>query len=658
MSTHLSPKHCRTLEEASGIALDVYEESGVRSIAHGRELPKGFSGRQRRRGPGMLFTVHRPNRETTWVFRPDEADPDNPGLKYEAMCKKLGGPGNVLYVHPSQRHLIGDKRVPVIFVEGIKKALAIVSAARIAGVEVLVVGILGVWNWLSDGEPISDMLAISLKGRKVSICFDDDVFCNPDVADGARRLAGHAVERGAALVELAYLPPSPDGSKTGADDYLASGRSYVELAATFKPFDPADLAAERLKRGDQLRAMLEDLCHTFWAAEWKGMGGHSSRDVFKVLVDVAGERAKLHEDGLRVRMSRGELARMAKVSSRTLQKAIERLENMGLIYRDNEGRRPRERGAFVLSASVNHYGEGQAAPRAATRPESDSAIGTLHLRAPRLMWSSPAFKPRRGTVTGTRRVRQGPRPEPRPAVKRLGKIRGAVVDALDVGGGAITIEDVCEVLHRSRQRDLVRFKASENGHDGPVVMLLEAGIVQWVSVVQTRREVLRLTPDWLQRLEEARQLGGETDDEVLSGRKNEDGQPSFVRHKGVETLQRERHRRKGEAFRRQDEHPADAHPANLGADGNVQELYPLDEPEHAEATEEASVSPLALTIRHYLDVHPGDACQPLGWIGATLWAYELHPGKPGPGEVRAAIEELGGERYLRERLQAAKKVAA
>src|SRR5829696_3432987 len=190
------------LFKESGNSPEVVAERGVQTTPGGRELPKGFSGRQRRRGAGILFTVHRPNGDMTSVFRPDEADPDNPGLRYEAMCKKLGGPGNVLYVHPSQRHLIGDKRVPIIFVEGIKKALAIVSAARIAGVEVLVVGILGVWNWLSDGEPISDMLAISLKGRKVSICFDDDVFCNPDVADGARRLAGHAVERGAALVEL------------------------------------------------------------------------------------------------------------------------------------------------------------------------------------------------------------------------------------------------------------------------------------------------------------------------------------------------------------------------------------------------------------------------------------------------------------------------
>src|SRR5215212_9150572 len=352
----LSAGHRRMLEVGSAIAHEVHVESGVRSIAHGRELPKGFSGRQRRRGAGILFTVHRPNGDMTSVFRPDEADPDNAGLRYEAMCKKLGGPGNVLYVHPSQRHLIGDKRVPIIFVEGIKKALAIVSAARTVGAEALVIGILGVWNWLSDGKPISDMLGIPLQGRQVLICFDDDVFTNPDVADAARRLVGHATERGAAAVKLSYLPPSGDGSKTGADDYFARGHSYREFATTFRPFDPADLAAERLKRGDRLRAMLEDLRRTFWASEWKGMGGHSSRDVYKVLVDLAPDRGKLHADGLWVRISRRELARMAKVSSRTLQKAIERLEEMGLIYRDTERPKAEAAGAFVLRANVNQYG--------------------------------------------------------------------------------------------------------------------------------------------------------------------------------------------------------------------------------------------------------------------------------------------------------------
>src|SRR3712207_6161257 len=113
------------LEETSAIARDVLEESGVYTITDGCQLPKGFSGRQRRRGSGLLFTVTRPNGGTAWVFRPDEADLEHPGLRYEAACKKLGGPGNVLYVHPSQRHLIADTSVTVMFVEGIKKALAI-----------------------------------------------------------------------------------------------------------------------------------------------------------------------------------------------------------------------------------------------------------------------------------------------------------------------------------------------------------------------------------------------------------------------------------------------------------------------------------------------------------------------------------------------------
>src|SRR5215211_793598 len=153
----LSDKHRHTHEVGSAIAPDILDSSGVHTITHGRQLPRSFCRRQRHRAPGALYEVHRPNGKKTWVFRPDEPDPENPGLKYEATCKKLGGPGNVLYVHPSQRHLLRDRRVAVIFVEGVKKALAVLSAARAAGVKVLVVGILGVWNWMANGKPIADM---------------------------------------------------------------------------------------------------------------------------------------------------------------------------------------------------------------------------------------------------------------------------------------------------------------------------------------------------------------------------------------------------------------------------------------------------------------------------------------------------------------------
>jgi hypothetical protein len=70
------------------------------------------------------------------------------------------------------------------------------------------------------------------------------------------------------------------------------------------------------------------------------------------------------------------------------------------------------------------------------------------------------------------------------------------------------------------------------------------------------------------------------------------------------------------------------------------------------------LSDLSRSIRAYLDRKPHDASQPPGWIGSTLWAYDLYPDKPSSAEVRAAIEELGGEAYLRSSLKRAREVAA
>jgi DNA-binding transcriptional ArsR family regulator len=335
------------------------------------------------------------------------------------------------------------------------------------------------------------------------------------------------------------------------------------------------------------------------------------------------DRGKLHPHGLRVKISWGELVRMAKVSSRTLKKAIERLEEMGLIYRDNEGRKPRERGAFVLRADVKHYEKDHADIRATQHVESCVTHGILHLRAPRLRWSSPAFKGRRGVVKGTRRVRLSLAPKPRPAVKRLGKLRGAVLDALDAAGGSASVVEMCEVLHRSRPRDLRR----------RVLPVLEEA-----HIVAVEDGVVTLASDWLQRLDEARELGGEID---------------------AEELARTRGELKSEAFRSQDKVEPTHHYANdSDADGHIGKLRLVGEPADTAEEEETPISSLAAAVRDYLEVHPRDACQPPGWIGSTLWAYELHPGKPTAAEIRAAIEELGGEAYLRERLDAAKGAAA
>jgi len=517
----------------------------------------------------MLFLGHRPNGETFYIFRPDALDPERPGLKYEAMPKrkpgrKHGGPGNVLYVHPGQRHLKDDISVPVIFVEGIKKALSIITAAKRDSVEVLVVAILGVWNWLSDGKPIPDMFDIPVEGREVYVCFDSDVFSNPDVSDAARRLANHLIGRGA-VVFLCYLPVGPNGSKTGADDYLARGHTYRELMALMRLYDPRDLQAERLKRGEELLLKLDYLRRAFWGAAFEGMGGRSARDVFKVLIDYALEGGKLHADGLRVKISRSELAKMAKVSTRTLQKVIERLEELGLIYRDNKTRKQRERGAFVLRANVNHYREGHAKAGESTDVETETTLSSLHLRAPRLMWSSPAFRGLRGTVADTRKVRQGPPPDSRPAITRLGKTRGAALDVLDAAGGISTVGEIYDALHpgkapdKRRPRDLVRRKKTEKGRDGLLVMLEDSGILSIDGDVVTR------TDNWLEALDEQRRLGKEIDSTDVGGHVAV----------GAETVARRRLEAKGRAFREWSNgtlQVSDHWTNNPEADGHVEDL--------------------------------------------------------------------------------------
>ena len=96
---------------------------------------------------------------------------------------------------------------------------------------------------------------------------------------------------------------------------------------------------------------------------------------------------------------------------------------------------------------------------------------------------------------------------------------------------------------------------------------------------------------------------------------------------------RVRKRRVSEAGRKALEESYAKRAAHLAAVG--------DRREAARAT-----SALAVTICDYLERHPHDARQPAGWIGVTLWAHELHPGKPTPEKVKAALEELGGPSYL------------
>src|SRR5215217_1651514 len=529
----LSESHSRTLEVGSANDPEVTEARGVWTIERPSELPEGYNERQRRRAPGIVFQLHRPNGETATVFRPDTPYPDKPNWKYEQMPKSSGG-GNCLDVHPWCRQYISDVSVPAIFCEGTKKADALVTAFKRAGVPVVVVCIVGVWNWVEDGcKPIPDMFDIPLEGRSATIIFDSDAMSKWQVQLAAKRLAEHAKGRGAS-VYMTYLQDLPNGQKCGPDDFFAHGGTLTELRLLTRRYDPRDFVLLRLARDERLRIGTEDLGRRFWDEKWSGMGGATDRDVYLKLIEAAIEYGKVHEDGIRVEKAQGPLALEAKVSTRTLWKAIKRLEERGLLYRDNEGRKPGKSGAFVLRASVSHNRTNNEAEDKLTASSDVSYAHDLHLRAPRLRWSQPKYTPRRGLVSDTRKVRQSAKAETRPAIKRLGKIRGAILDALDAAGGTLTLREIADTLHRARPRDIRRRN---------LPMLEAAGIV----AVSEAGAVVSLAPDWLARLEEQRRLGKETDSRVVLT--YEDGRERVAAVEGMETIAKRRYEIKRDAYR-------------------------------------------------------------------------------------------------------------
>jgi uncharacterized protein DUF3854 len=601
---YLSKGHRRMLFEVSGVDPEVARERGTFTARRGKDVPQEHG--QLPRKPGVVFPVHTLDGRIFYRLRPDKP---GRGPKY---MQPTGHP-NRLDVHPRQHERIMRPGGIRYITEGEKKTDAGVSH------DLLMVGLSGVWNGQKDKALIPDWHELPLEGERYSICFDSDIATNPNVQMAADRLARLLQEQGA-KVFITLLPPASDGSKQGLDDFFANDGTVEALEMLTRPFDLANVEAARLSRDEKLRAAISDLERRFWETEWKGMGGASARDVALKLIEAARRHGKVVDDGIRVEKAQGPLALEAKISGRTLWKCLNRLEDWGFCYRDNEGRKADKSGAFVLRANVSQYGEKRIREGRGEQLETNSVPGDLHLRAPRLRWSSPAHNPQRGTVGGTRMVRQSSKPKPRSAVERLGKIRGSILDVLDVAGGMATLEDIAYALHRSRPRDLRRRN---------LPMLEEVGILS------IEGDVVTLADNWLAILEEQRELGKEIE---------------------ADNLSRLRYGDKSRAYHNRRRIKPNRHHANVGADGHVEDLVRAGESKTSKS-ESIALSQLAVAIRDYLKRNPRDACQPTGWIGSTLWAYGLYPGKPTPQETRSAIDELGGMRYLQNALEASRAVA-
>ncbi len=378
-----------------------------------------------------------------------------------------------------------------------------------------------------------------------------------------------------------------------------------------------------------------------WKRKWTGVGWKTPRSVMVVLIGEARKYGQTTKDGVLVSISVRMLALASGVRTSALTRrngALNKLEEANIIRRV----KGKKSGAYVLI-------EPSVARR--THPSTDAAAASSEFTlphpptAPRLRYSKPVYE----TIDGERIYSHH--------VLRLGKAAEAVVDILEKNGGWMSVPDLGVALGIKHHRDLRR----------RTLPRLEAA-----AVVECSGDDVRLRLDWSAALNLKRKDDQEIDDHERDRKKYAEESRVYALKLEARKLERVGVSLEEiastleigtEDVRRllNIERPAEPEPAPVEPDGYIEDLERVEDPktepdtpkiapvEEEIVAESAPLSPLAVAVRLYLERNPRDAHQPAGWIGNTLWTYELHPKlDDSPAQTRAAIEELGGAAYLRD----------
>lgn len=250
----LDPHHHQLLADQSRIDPEVIAARGYRSLGRAELLELATSGRfpgaLRDQAGALLIPIYRPDGER----HAEVVRPDGPldGRKYLWP----NGVRNALDVHPLSRPYVQDPEVPLLITEGVKKADALLSAARAAGLTLCVVAINGNYGWRAStqGSTVAtpDFFDLALKRRQVVLVPDSDYATNSAVRKGWDDLACYlrskqGEEEGGAKVLLAVVPPK-GLKRRGADDFLADGGTLEALLALARAPEQLELkAVDRLE---------------------------------------------------------------------------------------------------------------------------------------------------------------------------------------------------------------------------------------------------------------------------------------------------------------------------------------------------------------------------------------------------------------------------
>jgi Domain of unknown function (DUF3854)/Family of unknown function (DUF5906) len=148
---------------------------------------------------------------------------------------------NLLYFPPVKinaltwAEILADAKLPIVIVEGEKKALALCLAGIPA------VAVTGVWSWVEgaqrsraddtwekvprDLRAIPDIELLNPRDRDILLLYDSEVATKDGVKQACHALAGELVKRGAKPTQI-LLPSGPNDENVGADDWLLANKPF------------------------------------------------------------------------------------------------------------------------------------------------------------------------------------------------------------------------------------------------------------------------------------------------------------------------------------------------------------------------------------------------------------------------------------------------
>ncbi len=213
----LSEDHRTQLLVDSAIAPEVVAARGYQTVTTKARLREAGFGEAQRIVPAILIPMYTLGSElATYQSRPDM--PRVVGdrvVKYESVPRSAP----LVDVHPfltrpqpdGKDALINDVSVPLLVTEGVKKSDCAIS------IGLCCVTLLGVSAW----RHCAFWNAARIKGRKLFICYDNDVALKLEVWREMAKLTEFLKQQGAEILYI-YLPRGEHGAKIGLDDWAAA----------------------------------------------------------------------------------------------------------------------------------------------------------------------------------------------------------------------------------------------------------------------------------------------------------------------------------------------------------------------------------------------------------------------------------------------------